>query len=198
MSLRIVAGKHRGRSLAAPPGEDVRPTSARAREALFNILVHGGHGRDGVSPLIGARVLDVFAGTGALGLEALSRGAVHATFMESDSTAVRTIGENLRKLGEAANARVVRCDATMPPKANRTCDLAFLDPPYRSGLAGKTLGALARTGWLAPDARVTVELARTEDVELPPGFVVLDERRYGAAKILIIAYGNAADPAEPA
>jgi len=191
MSLRIVAGKHRGRTLETPDGEDVRPTSARAREALFNILVHAGHGESGLSPLQDARVLDVFAGSGALGIEALSRGATHASFLESDREAVRLIGENLRKLGEAGNARIVRCDATLPPSANRPASLAFLDPPYRSGLGSKALGALARTGWLAPGALVTLELARTEDAELPAGFTVLDERRYGAAKILILRYGNA-------
>jgi 16S rRNA (guanine966-N2)-methyltransferase len=188
MSIRVVAGKHRGRGLLTPEGRDVRPTSARAREALFNILVHAGHGGDGTSPLVEARVLDVFAGTGALGIEALSRGAAHATFMESDREAVRTIGENLRRVGEAANARIVRCDATLPPTGNRPCSLVFLDPPYRSELASKTLAALARTNWLAPGALLTLELARTEDAALPPGFTALDERRYGAAKILILRY----------
>jgi 16S rRNA (guanine966-N2)-methyltransferase len=190
MSLRIVAGKHRGRTLETPEGENVRPTSARAREALFNILVHGGHGESGVSPLHGARVLDVFAGSGALGIEALSRGAAHASFLESDREAVRLIGENLRKIGEAANARIVRCDATMPPPASTPASLAFVDPPYRSGLAGKSLAAMARTGWLADQALLTLELARTEDVEMPAGFSVLDERRYGAAKILILRFSR--------
>jgi 16S rRNA (guanine966-N2)-methyltransferase len=188
MSVRVVAGKHRGRALLAPEGRDVRPTSARAREALFNILVHAGHSTDGTSPLVEARVLDVFAGTGALGIEALSRGAAHATFMESDREAVRTIGENLRRVGEAANARIVRCDASMPPTATRPCSLVFLDPPYRSELASKTLAALARTNWLAPQALLTLELGRTEDAALPPGFTALDQRRYGAAKILILRY----------
>ena len=139
-------------------------------------------------------MLDAFAGSGALGIEALSRGAAHASFMESDREVVRLIGENLRKLGESANARIVRCDATMPPSSNRPVNLAFLDPPYRSGLGGKALAALARTGWLAPQALAVLEIGRTEDVELAPAFEILDERRYGAAKILILRHtgGSAA------
>src|SRR5205085_9079060 len=132
LMLKIVGGRHRGRSIAAPEGTTTRPTANRARESLFNILMHAGWGTDGTSPLIGARALDAFAGSGALGIEALSRGAAHATFLDNDATAIRLIGENLRKIGEAANARVIRADATRPPTAREGCALAFLDPPYRS------------------------------------------------------------------
>lgn len=184
--LRIVGGKHRGRTIATPEGLGTRPTSNRAREALFNILAHANWREDGTSPLIDARVLDAFAGSGALGLEALSRGAAHATFLDSDATAIRLIGENLRKLGETAAAKVVRADATRPPSAREACDLVFLDPPYRSGLASAALAALAAAGWLRPGAIATVELANTEDLPPPAGFEALDERRYGAAKIVIL------------
>ncbi|MFZ5778652.1 MAG: 16S rRNA (guanine(966)-N(2))-methyltransferase RsmD [Pseudomonadota bacterium] len=184
--LRIVAGRHRGRTIAAPDGQTTRPTSSRARESLFNILAHAGWREDGTSPLAGARVLDVFAGSGALGLEALSRGASHATFFDNDAAAVRLIGDNLRKLGETAAAKVVRADAIRPPPAREPCDLAFLDPPYRSDLAAPALAALAAAGWLAPGAIVTVELAHNEDLVPPPDFTVLDERRYGAAKIVFL------------
>ncbi|MFO1082553.1 MAG: 16S rRNA (guanine(966)-N(2))-methyltransferase RsmD [Reyranellaceae bacterium] len=186
--LRIVAGKHRGRPIAAPEGQSTRPTSSRAREALFNILAHGrfGDDDDGTSPLIGARVLDAFAGSGALGLEALSRGAAHATFLDSDGTSVRLIGETLRKLGETANAKVIRGDATRPPPAREACGLVFLDPPYRSGLGPAALTALDRAGWIAPGAIVTLELAHNEDLVVPAGFEALDERRYGAAKLHIL------------
>ncbi len=184
--LRIVAGKHRGRTIDAPEGQATRPTASRARESLFNILAHASWREDGTSPLLEARVLDAFAGSGALGLEALSRGAAHVTFLDSDGQAIRLIGENLRKLGETGAAKVVRGDATRPPTTHVACDLVFLDPPYRSGLAAPALAALDEAGWIAAGAVVSVELAHNEDLAVPPGFAQLDERRYGAAKILIL------------
>lgn len=184
--LRIVAGKHRGRALVAPAGQTTRPTAARTREALFNILAHAALTPDGRSPLPGARVLDAFAGSGALGIEALSRGAAHATFMDPEPAAIRAIGDNLRKLGEAGAATVLRVDAARPPPAAAPCTLALLDPPYRSGLAGPSLLALHQAGWLAPGAVVSVEVAAKEDLDPPAGFEALDERRYGAAKIVLL------------
>ena len=184
--LRIVGGKHRGRSIAAPAGDSTRPTSSRARESLFNVLAHARWRDDGTSPLLGARVLDAFAGSGALGLEALSRGATHAIFIDNDAAAIRLIGENLRKLGETGAAQVIRADATRPPPSREACDLVFLDPPYRSGLAAPALAALAEAGWLQPGAIATVELANTEDLVPPTGFAAIDERRYGLAKIVIL------------
>ena len=184
--LKIVGGKHRGRSIATPEGQTTRPTASRAREALFNILMHANWTSDGTSPLIEARVLDAFAGSGALGLEALSRGASHATFLDSDPAAIKLIGENIRKLGEAGAAKVIRADATRPPPSREPCDLVFLDPPYRSGLATPALAALAEAGWLKPGAIATVELANAEDLVTPPRFEAIDERRYGAAKIVIL------------
>jgi 16S rRNA (guanine966-N2)-methyltransferase len=186
--IKLIGGKHRGRSIATPGGTATRPTSNRARESLFNILMHANWREDGTSPLIDARVLDAFAGSGALGIEALSRGATHATFLDNDATAIRLIGENLRKLGEATNARVIRADATRPPPSREGCDLVFLDPPYRSDLAAPALTALAEAGWLKPGAIATVELANTEDIVPPTGFEPIDERRYGAAKIVILRH----------
>lgn len=184
--LKIVGGRHRGRAIATPEGLATRPTSSRAREALFNILVHANWRADGMSPLIDARVLDGFAGSGALGIEALSRGAAHATFLDSDATAIKLIGENLRKLGETAAAKVVRADVTRPPPSREGCDLVLLDPPYRSGLAVPALIALAEAGWFNPGAIATVELGNAEDMIPPNGFETIDERRYGAAKIAIL------------
>jgi 16S rRNA (guanine966-N2)-methyltransferase len=186
--IRIVAGKHRGRAIATPQGSTTRPTANRARESLFNILAHAGWRDDGTSPLIDARVLDAFAGSGALGIEALSRGAAHATFLDTDATAIKLIGDNLRKLGEANNAKVIRADAARPPPTREPCDLALLDPPYRSELAAPALVALAQAGWLKVGAIVTVELGNVEDLAVPPAFEVIDERRYGAAKIVILRY----------
>ena len=184
--IKVIGGKHRGRALATPEGLETRPTSSRARESLFNILAHANWRPDGTSPLIGARLLDAFAGSGALGLEALSRGAAHATFLDSDTAAIKAIGENLRKLGAAGAAKVVRADATRPPPTRDPCDLLFLDPPYRSGAAGPALAALTDAGWVKPGAIATVEIATGEDLLPPPGFEAIDERRYGAAKILIL------------
>ena len=187
--IRIIGGKHRGRMLETPVGEATRPTSNRAREALFNILMHANWREDedgGTSPLIEARVLDAYAGSGALGLEALSRGAAHVTFLDKDAAAIKSIGDNLRKLGETGAAKVVRADATRPPPAREPCDLVFLDPPYRSGEAVTAITALANAGWMAPGAVVTVELAYNEDIAPPHGFEAIDERRYGAAKIVIL------------
>jgi 16S rRNA (guanine966-N2)-methyltransferase len=184
--LKIVGGKHRGRTIATPEGQTTRPTSNRAREALFNILMHANWSSDGTSPLIDARVLDAFAGSGALGIEALSRGAAHVTFLDSDPAAVKLIGENLRKVGETAAAKVIRADVTRPPPSREACDLVFLDPPYRSGLAAPALTALAEAGWLKPGAVATVELGHAEDLGPPARFETIDERRYGAAKIVIL------------
>src|SRR5271168_3784908 len=144
--MRIAAGRHRGRRLLAPPGETVRPTSDRARQALFNILSHGQLAAEGV-PFAGAAVLDAFAGTGALGLEALSRGAAQAVFIEQDREALAALRQNIAAFGEGDRARIVPGDATRPPRALSACELAFLDPPYRSGLATAALTALDAAGW---------------------------------------------------
>ena len=154
--IKIIGGKHRGRVLETPEGKATRPTASRAREALFNVLMHA-RWRDmdedgGTSPLIDARVLDGYAGSGALGLEALSRGAEHVTFLDNDAAAIKAIGENLRKLGETGAAKVVRADMTRPPPCREPCHLVLLDPPYRSGEAVAAVTALANAGWMAPGA----------------------------------------------
>ncbi|HEX4614961.1 MAG TPA: 16S rRNA (guanine(966)-N(2))-methyltransferase RsmD [Stellaceae bacterium] len=183
--MRIVAGRHRGRRLLAPPGETVRPTSDRAREALFNILSHGQLAAEGI-PFAGTAVLDAFAGTGALGLEALSRGAAGVAFIEQDREALATLRRNIAALGEGAHARIFPGDATRPPRAPSAYALVFLDPPYRSGHAAAALTALDAAGWLAPDALAVVELAAREDLALPAGFSLVDERVYGAARLLFL------------
>jgi 16S rRNA (guanine966-N2)-methyltransferase len=187
--MRIVAGSYRGRRLLAPPGEQVRPTSDRAREALFNILSHGEFGAAGI-PFAEAAVLDAFAGTGALGLEALSRGAAEAVFIEKDREALAILRQNIASLGENARARVIPGDATHPPRANSPCAVVFLDPPYRSGLATPALAALAAAGWSAPDGLAVVELAAREHFSPPAGFTLLDERVYGAAHLVFLRYAH--------
>jgi len=187
--MRIVAGRHRGRHLLAPPGETVRPTSDRAREALFNILSHGKLAADGV-PFADAAVLDAFAGTGALGLEALSRGAAAAVFIERHQEVLAILRKNIAALGEDTRARVLPGDATRPPRAHSDCAVAFLDPPYRSGLAAPASAALAAAGWLAPDALAVVELAAREHFVPPQGFALIDERVYGAARLVFLRYAQ--------
>jgi 16S rRNA (guanine966-N2)-methyltransferase len=187
--MRIVAGRHRGRRIAAPEGHDVRPTSDRAREALFNILEHGHFTADGTSPLIDARVLDVFAGSGALGLEALSRGAAHLTCIETGATARSTLRANAKALGESTRVTVLQGDATKPPTATEPCRLVLMDPPYRSGLAAPALAALAERGWLAEGAICVAEISAAEGLQPPAGFTPLDERRYGKAKLVFLRYG---------
>jgi 16S rRNA (guanine966-N2)-methyltransferase len=185
--VRIVAGKHRGRRLLAPPGQTVRPTSDRAREALFNILSHGGLTAGG-NPFAEATVLDAFAGTGAIGLEALSRGAAQAVFIEQDHEALAVLRKNIAALGESARARVIPGDVTSAPLAASACGVVFLDPPYRSGLAGPALGALSAAGWLAPGAIAVIELAAREHFTPPPEFTLLEERVYGAARLVFLRY----------
>jgi 16S rRNA (guanine966-N2)-methyltransferase len=188
--MRIVAGRHRARRLEAPPGIGTRPTAARAREAVFNRLVHGsfgdGSGEGGASLLIGAKVLDAFAGSGANGLEALSRGAAHASFMEADGGASAAIAANIAQLGETDRSLLLAADATRPPPAAAPCGLVFLDPPYASGLAPAALAALLHAGWIDDKAILVVEVAADEAFEPPPGFTHLDTRTYGAAKIVFL------------
>jgi len=189
IEMRIVGGKHRGRRIEAPAGFEVRPTADRTREALFNILEHGSFTVDGMSPLRGARVLDAFAGSGALGLEALSRGASHATFMDNNAAARSAIRANAKALGEAAHVSILQADASNPPAAGTSCNVIFLDPPYRSGLAAPALTALAARGWLADGTIGAVEMAAGERFDAPAGFTTIDERRYGKAKLILLLYG---------
>ena len=181
--MRIIAGRHRGRQLVAPPGEATRPTADRVRQALFDMLWHAPWaGRDAIE---GARVLDAFAGTGALGLEALSRGAAHATFLENDRAALAVLRGNIAACREEARCTVLAADATRPPRADAPCALAFLDPPYRAGLLDTALAALSGAGWIAPDALVCAEYGGPPP-HPPPGFAVLAERPHGAAHLLVL------------
>ena len=181
--MRIVGGSLRGRRLRAPAGERVRPTGERVREALFDILIHGGMS----TPVDGARAVDLFAGTGALGLEALSRGAAHLTAVESEADVRGVLRANIEALGCADRATVMAADATRLPPAPAACDLALLDPPYRSGLAAPALGALVDGGWLADAATVVVEHAVDDPFEPPPSLTVRDRRRYGRTALAFLS-----------
>ncbi len=181
--MRIVSGKFRGKILAAPDGRDTRPTSDRARQAVFNILEHAAF----APPLAEARVIDLFAGSGALGLEALSRGAAFCLFVETDDRARGAIRENIDAMGLFGVSRLHRRDATdlglRPASAGPAFDLAFLDPPYGQGLAEQCLTALVAGGWLVDDALCVVERGVDEPSLALPGFELLDERVYGAARV---------------
>jgi 16S rRNA (guanine966-N2)-methyltransferase len=180
--LRVVAGRLRGRRLAAPPGETLRPTSDRAREALFNILASGGYESD----LVGCHFLDAFCGTGAAAIEALSRGAAHATLIDRDLTPAR---ENVRALDLTGETSLVAGDLARlgprPAGGGGPADIAFLDPPYDTELAVQALHRLGFGGWLKPGALVIVESAARRPAPdfAETGYTLVDERRYGAARL---------------
>jgi 16S rRNA (guanine966-N2)-methyltransferase len=184
--MRVVAGRLKGRRLVAPEGPDVRPTADKARQAVFNIIEHGNLSE---RPLDGAVVVDVFAGTGAMGIEALSRGAARCTFVENNRAALVALDANLKACRlMSAEARVLRTDALRLPPASEPADLVFLDPPYGEGLGAPALGALAVGGWLRDGALCVLELARRDEFSPPAGFTLLDERRYGAARVVFLRY----------
>ncbi|MGI9405229.1 MAG: 16S rRNA (guanine(966)-N(2))-methyltransferase RsmD [Hyphomicrobiaceae bacterium] len=182
--MRIVAGKYRGRRLAVPEGQGTRPTGDRVREAIFNILAHGWF-EQGTT---GLRVLDVFAGTGALGLEALSRGAEFALFMEIDADARGLIRQNIEALELTGHTKIFRRDATSPGEIGSMApfDLVFLDPPYGKGLGEQALAALRDGGWLAENAVAILEEKAGQDIEVPSGFTAEDHRTYGDTQVLVL------------
>ena len=180
--MRIVAGRFRGRAIATPTHDGLRPTSDRVREAVFNILAHG---MDGFT-LEGARVVDLFAGTGALGLEALSRGAAYCLFIETDTEARALIRRNVEAFGLTGESKIFRRDATDLGAAGPrdVVTLAFLDPPYDQGLADTALVALTTGGWLAPGAVVVIEERVGVVVTLPAGLTEVDRRTYADTQVI--------------
>ena len=192
--MRIVSGSFRGKALASPAGESTRPTSDRARQAIFNILEHAAWS-NGVR---GARVIDLFAGSGALGFEALSRGAAFCLFVETDEAARGAIRENVDALDRTGGlfgvTRVHRRDATdlgvRPGGDGPAFGLAFLDPPYAKGLGELSLAKLAEGAWLAPGATVVFERGAGEADFAVAGFEALDVRDYGAARVHFLRFGG--------
>ena len=180
--MRIVAGLHRGRNIESPKDLEVRPTSDRLRESLFSVLAH----RED-APLEDAIVLDAFCGTGALGLEALSRGAARAVFMDCSGDSLALAKRNIAALKEDARSIAIRTDAARhPPRAKIACTLVFLDPPYGKGLAAKALAALAEAGWFVPRALCVVEMDPVRPEVFPEGFVVEDTRRWGQSEVAFL------------
>lgn len=184
--MRIVSGQFRGRSLVAPSGQATRPTSDRARQALFNVLEHAAW----AGSLEGMRVIDLFAGSGALGFEAMSRGAGFCLFVETDEAARGVIRENAEAFGLFGSTRVHRRSAIdlgpRPGSVGDAFDLAFLDPPYGKGLGEQALTRLVADGWLKPGALVVYERGSDEPEIDTPGYQRLDTRDYGAARVLFL------------
>ncbi len=180
--MRIIAGTHRGTTLAEVGKGDasahLRPTTDRVRESLFNVLQGGRFG----DPINGARVLDLFAGTGALGLEALSRGAAHVTFVDNGKPAQKLIRANIAKLRRGDDCTLLTVPADALPTADAACDLIFLDPPYGQGLGVKALNAAQN--WIAPGALIVWEEAAAQLA--PVGFEALDQRRYGTSWVTFL------------
>ncbi|HEX8663121.1 MAG TPA: 16S rRNA (guanine(966)-N(2))-methyltransferase RsmD [Beijerinckiaceae bacterium] len=183
--MRIVGGRFRGRALSGPRSDAIRPTSDRLRETIFNVLAHPYD-----DPVAGARVLDLFAGTGAMGLEALSRGAAFALFVDEGAEARGIIRANVEALGIGGATRLFRRDATRMGQAapNTPFSLVFCDPPYGKDLASRALRSCAEGGWLEPGALVVVEEAQGAEVTLPVGFAEIEQRDYGETKVVFGRY----------
>lgn len=182
--MRIIGGRWRGLTLAevgeGDPRAHLRPTSDRVREAIFNLLVNGSHG----DLVTGTTALDLFAGTGALGLEALSRGAAAVTLVDDGRIAQKLIAQNVAKMRVAPLVTVLARDATRLPPAPQACDLVFLDPPYGKGLGPQALAAALAQGWIAPHATILWEEGSPP---VPPqGFALLDQRRYGDTWVTLL------------
>jgi 16S rRNA (guanine966-N2)-methyltransferase len=181
--MRVVGGRLKGRNIAAPASRDIRPTADRLRESVFNILVHAYD-----NPIDGARVLDLFAGTGALGIEAVSRGAAFALFVDNGAEARALLRNNVEALALGGVSKIYRRDATDlgPAHPMQPFALAFLDPPYGKGLAEKSLASLRDGSWLVPGALVVVEEAKAAGFAAPEGFKELERRTYDDTEFVFL------------
>jgi 16S rRNA (guanine966-N2)-methyltransferase len=181
--VRVVGGRLKGRNLASPSSQAIRPTADRLRESVFNILVHAYD-----NPIEGARVLDLFAGTGALGIEAVSRGAAFALFVDNGAEARALLRNNVEALALGGVTKVFRRDATNlgPAHPVEPFSVVFLDPPYGKGLAEKALASLRAGGWLTPDALLVVEEAKAASFKAPDGFEELERRAYDDTEFVFL------------
>ena len=181
--MRVVGGRLKGRNLASPSSREIRPTADRLRESVFNILVHAYD-----NPIEGARVLDLFAGTGALGIEAVSRGAAFTLFVDNGAEARALLRNNVEALGLGGVTKVYRRDATHlgPAHPVEPFALAFLDPPYGRGLGEKALASLRDGGWLTPDALLIVEESKAANFTAPDGFEQLERRAYDDTEFVFL------------
>lgn len=178
---RIIAGIHKGRRLSVPKGRDIRPTTDRMRERLFSMLMHSRY-----PDLGGARVLDLFAGTGALGLEALSRGAKTVTFVEKAPASLQVLKENISALNVQDQTSLLAKSATLLPPADHPCDVVFMDPPYRQNLVEPALQSILSGNWLAAGGVIVCELATDDESAIPSALEIVDERSQGQQRILFL------------
>ncbi len=183
--LRIISGRFKGRRIDAPGDPQIRPTSDRLRERIFSIL------QSRVGSFEGLSVADVFAGTGAMGIEAVSRGATKAWFVEKHEGSLALLRGNLEKVGIAGLGRVIAADARQLPKADEPFDILFLDPPYRRRLAEPTLTSLVECGWAGNESLVIVEIASDDPFDLPDGFRMVDERQQGNSRVVFAVVAGA-------
>ncbi|WP_315747624.1 MULTISPECIES: 16S rRNA (guanine(966)-N(2))-methyltransferase RsmD [unclassified Bradyrhizobium] len=181
--MRVVGGRLKGRNIASPASREIRPTQDRLRESVFNILIHAYD-----NPIEGARVLDLFAGTGALGIEAVSRGAAFVLFVDNGAEARALLRNNVEALALGGVTKVYRRDATNlgPAHPIEPFSLIFLDPPYGKGLAEKALASLREGGWLVPSALVVVEEAKAAAFKAPEGFEELERRAYDDTEFVFL------------
>ncbi|MEH6402241.1 MAG: 16S rRNA (guanine(966)-N(2))-methyltransferase RsmD [Sneathiella sp.] len=185
--MRIVSGEFRGKLLAIPEDKRIRPTADRIREALFNILAHGTDYLTDNGPLPrGARVLDMFAGTGALGVEALSRGAEHVTFMDNNPESLKLIRQNVAAINAQHKSNIYSRNGTNLGRNGSAVDLILMDPPYSQDLAVPCLEGLLAGGWCYEKTVIVLELATKDKFEAPEGFEVMDERKYGSTKLYFL------------
>ncbi len=187
--MRITAGRFGGKKLLSPEGLTTRPTSDRARQAVFNILRHANWLQGDV--LNDALVMDLFAGTGAMGLEALSQGAAHAIFVEQDGKALKCCRDNIANCNVTPESKIMNGSAlALPLRSNATPQrtLVFLDPPYGKGYGVAALNSAVMQGWLAPGAVIVMEMAKKEPEAPPAGFTVHDTRDYGVARVMFMTY----------
>ncbi|WP_398476964.1 16S rRNA (guanine(966)-N(2))-methyltransferase RsmD [Tardiphaga sp.] len=183
--MRVIGGRLRGRNIAGPSTQAIRPTQDRLRESLFNILMHAYE-----NPMLDARVLDLYAGTGALGIEAVSRGAKFTLFVDNGSEARALLRDNVESLGLGGVTKVYRRDASDPGPAHpvEPFALVFIDPPYRQKLAEKSLVALRNGGWLVPDALVVVEEAKDAEFVAPDGYEEIERRAYDDTEFTFLRF----------
>lgn len=184
--MRIIAGTHRGKALARPPGNITRPMMDKVRESVFNILTHQNWKASDSNSLNDAIILDAFAGSGAIGLEAVSRGAKFAYFFDKSPKALAIVRENVWNLQEQQRCKLLKADATKPPRTTHAMDLVFLDPPFGKNLVLICLPPLLREGWIDENTLIVAEVATNEGLIIPETFNVVFEKTYGTARVLFL------------
>lgn len=183
--IQIIAGKHRGRKLETPQGRDIRPTGARVREAVFNILTHLPHSSGPM--LMDAEVADICCGSGAMGMEALSRGAAHCYFIDQSREALALVKATVERFREDAHCTLLRQEATRLPPAPKPCRLVFIDPPYHKNLLPPILAAALAKNWLALEGLIVTEMSHKEAFECPPELEIRLDRIYGHTRVVFLA-----------